>query len=524
MKLLIICVVLVAIVRADYSWPSDDNIHTCRDYDYKREHYQEINNADQSDFKGFLPSIVKKFVKDWQNNQQSVTQQSESESESDPERRYRPHRGARPVIVDTDIGAFPDDSVALAILHGLAERGEINLLGVIGSTRYEGVVEAISTINTFFGRPNIPVGVTHDPNAYTDQQGNQSWTEYIRNTFPASLHQNRQAKEAVTLYRRLLPQAPDKSVTILGIGEFTNLVNLLLSKRDAVSRLDGYRLVKRKVAKVISMAGKFPMTTAGQPEWNIATDKRAATIFARIWPTKVWFVGSELGGVVTCGRKYQVPTLSSTNPIAAAVWFGNQTFGSYAACYDAVAALMLTQDRNLAKFYCRVPGKIEILPDGENFWNPNTDDDPKMYYLRQKLSDKIVLPYLEKKFDSFLPELVPEPERPSTTTEVVITTEAARETTNVPNVTSTIGEISSTHGTEETSTIGEISSTRGTEEVSTIGEISSTPGTEEASTIGEITSTRGTEAVSTIGEISSTRGTEETSAIVPNKIKPTSVN
>lgn len=443
MKRFIFCFFLVAIVRADYYLQDDDNIENCDDYDdYMREQYQVVDKTGQSIFQNFLQNTMRKFVKDWPKNKKSAAQQPETvenpKLESDFERRYRPHRSARPVIVDTDIGAFPDDATALAIVHGLVKRQQVDLLGVVGSTRYEGIVEAISTINTFFGRSNIPIGVTHDRNAYSDKQGNQSWTEYIRTRFPATLHKNKQAEEAVRLYRRLLSRAPDKSVTILTIGEFTNLANLIVSRRDKISRLDGYRLVKKKVTKVISMAGTYPMTPAKQPEWNIVTDKRAASIFARIWPTKVEFVGSELGSVITCGQKYQKSELSSTNPIAAAIWFSHKTYDTYHGCYDAVAALMLTQQRYLKKFYCRVPGIIKILPNGENVWKHDDNDNNKMYYIRQKLPNKVLMPILVKKIDSFLPDLLPEPATISTTIKSITTESVTNNSTTKTQTTTTI--------------------------------------------------------------------------------------
>ena len=63
------------------------------------------------------------------------------------------------MIFDTDIGSDCDDAGALAVLHALADAGEIRILGVIfssGKNRYG--VGTCDAINTYYGRGDLPLG------------------------------------------------------------------------------------------------------------------------------------------------------------------------------------------------------------------------------------------------------------------------------------------------------------------------------------------------------------------------------
>ena len=67
---------------------------------------------------------------------------------------------AEPVrlIYDTDIGNDIDDALALSLIHELADRGEVELLGVGISKGNLWAAVYTDVINTFYGRPDIPIG------------------------------------------------------------------------------------------------------------------------------------------------------------------------------------------------------------------------------------------------------------------------------------------------------------------------------------------------------------------------------
>src|ERR1700761_8597359 len=64
-----------------------------------------------------------------------------------------------PVIFDTDMGPDYDDVGAITILHAFADSGKATILATIASNKYEGVAAVINVFDTYFNRPNIPIGV-----------------------------------------------------------------------------------------------------------------------------------------------------------------------------------------------------------------------------------------------------------------------------------------------------------------------------------------------------------------------------
>src|SRR3954463_9226866 len=69
----------------------------------------------------------------------------------------RPQR----VIFDTDMGNDVDDALALAVLHALESRGESRLLAVTLTKDERFAAAYVDIVNTFYGRPDVPIGVTH---------------------------------------------------------------------------------------------------------------------------------------------------------------------------------------------------------------------------------------------------------------------------------------------------------------------------------------------------------------------------
>ena len=65
---------------------------------------------------------------------------------------------AEKIILDTDFGNDCDDTGALAILHQMAYTGEAEILAVMYPMPDEFGASAIDAVNTYYGKPNIPVG------------------------------------------------------------------------------------------------------------------------------------------------------------------------------------------------------------------------------------------------------------------------------------------------------------------------------------------------------------------------------
>jgi len=170
------------------------------------------------------------------------------------------------VIFDSDMGPDYDDVGAIALLHAFADDGKANILATIASTKYDKVAAVFSVFNTYFKRPNISIGVPKGE--ALDLRDFQHWSDSVVTNYPHAINTNKDVPDAVALYRRILAIQPDKSVTIITVGFLTNLKNLLQSKADMFSPLNGEQLVRQKVKQLVSMAGRFPSGS----EFNVKRD------------------------------------------------------------------------------------------------------------------------------------------------------------------------------------------------------------------------------------------------------------
>ncbi len=201
-------------------------------------------------------------------------------------------RAAEPVrlILDTDIGNDIDDTLALAMIHALENRAEVRLLAVTITKDNRFCAPFVDLVNTFYGRPNIPIGMVgglgktpeDSPMIQIPATRRDAAGQYV---YPHRIQDGSQTPDAVELLVRVLSAQPDQSVTIAQIGFSTNLARLL--KRDG-----GRQLVKRKVKLLCLMAGNF---AGPEPEYNIYTDPDSARIVLEQWPTPMIFSGYEIG-------------------------------------------------------------------------------------------------------------------------------------------------------------------------------------------------------------------------------------
>jgi inosine-uridine nucleoside N-ribohydrolase len=198
---------------------------------------------------------------------------------------------AEPVrlIFDTDMGNDIDDAIALAVIHALESRGEVQLLAVTVTKDNRWAAPYIDLVNTFYGRPEIPIGVVHQGKTPKDSdylmKPARERDDAGRYIYPHDLKDGTNAPEAVDLLRKTLEQQPDHAVTIAQVGFSTNLARLLQSP-------GGTELVKRKVKLLALMAGNF---VHGQPEYNVYTDAESARYLFEHWPTPMVFSGYEVG-------------------------------------------------------------------------------------------------------------------------------------------------------------------------------------------------------------------------------------
>jgi inosine-uridine nucleoside N-ribohydrolase len=211
------------------------------------------------------------------------------------------------VIVDTDMLTDCDDAGALAVLHALADLGEVAILGIVlnGIDAHGKHGAVVSAIDTYYHRGDLPIGVSKRPAATTPRKAS-SYSQEVFAEFPHDGLLDAQRPDAVAVYRRLLAAAPDHRVTIVSIGFLTNLDDLLRSGADALDARDGMALVRAKVAGLSVMGGTYP--SGKEYNFSFAGAGAAAHAVIEAWPdavAPVVFSGFELGGAIITGMRYQ---------------------------------------------------------------------------------------------------------------------------------------------------------------------------------------------------------------------------
>ena len=279
-----------------------------------------------------------------------------------PERLTSLKDGPVPVIFDTDFGPDVDDVGALAILHVMADQGEAEILGVMISTSGDSdSPRAVDVVNTYYGRPDIPIGLA-GPEALSFPS---KFASEIASSFE---HEDLPNPSATSLYRQLLAEQPDRSVTIVSVGFKSNLDDLLLSEPDEFSPLNGADLVARKVKLWVAMAGQFPSSEqhyAGG-EWNLVKDLRASIVTTAVWPTPIVFSGFEVGVEIETGAVLQ-SAVPEDNPVREA--YRLHTGGDDRYSWDLTAVWYAV--RGSGGFFETCPGRIEVSADGSNGWDPD---------------------------------------------------------------------------------------------------------------------------------------------------------
>jgi hypothetical protein len=200
------------------------------------------------------------------------------------------------VIFDSDMVSDCDDIAALALLHVLADRGEVEILATVSSSANPWPAACIDAINTFYGRPELPVGAPRGLAYLSESRFARGVSEAVNHR----LKDGSRAPDAVEVYREVLEKARDGSVTVITVGFHTNVANLLRLPA-APDRLSGIDLVRRKVRLWACMGGNFvghpPVDDLKLGNVNFVRDAAAAHYAITNWPVQLVFVGREIGSV-----------------------------------------------------------------------------------------------------------------------------------------------------------------------------------------------------------------------------------
>ena len=270
------------------------------------------------------------------------------------------------------------------ILHGAVQRGQARLLATMGCVSADAIAPALDAINTWFGRPEIPVGTLKAPGFLRGPH----YTAEIARRFPHHFASGKDYPDAVALYRQVLAREPDGSVVVLAIGPLKNLANLLKSRaRCRRAALDGRALVAKKVKRLDVMGGTYPPFANKKESGNGTSqqDPAAAALVCSQWPTPVLFNGE--GGSTCSGRRvtYEMP---EHNPLTMAYrHYTGVGFAGDRLSWDPVSSLVAV--RGAEPWYKVVSGGVNVtdVATGINIWRAGKNRGHSYLVLQARKSE-----------------------------------------------------------------------------------------------------------------------------------------
>ncbi|MBQ6946855.1 MAG: hypothetical protein IJN42_02310 [Clostridia bacterium] len=264
----------------------------------------------------------------------------------------------RKFILGTDWWTDCDDAVAMRLLARAHKNGEIQLLGIGINACMDCSVASLDGFLNAEGASDIPLGIDLDA---TDFGGKPSYQQRL-SALCKRYKTNADAENAVHLYRRLLAESDDK-IEIVEIGFLQVIADVLRSRGDDLSPLDGVALVKEKVSKIWVMAGKWD--EVGGKENNFARNERArmaATYFCDQCPVPVTFLGWEVSNTVITGGNLE------TDDILYQVLCDHGSFQGRSSWDPMLVLLAIIGDESLAG-YDVVCGRARVESnEGKNYF------------------------------------------------------------------------------------------------------------------------------------------------------------
>lgn len=303
------------------------------------------------------------------------------------------------IIFDTDMHTDCDDAGAMAVLHALQDKGECEILAMMCSTIDPFSGPAMDAINTYYKRPDIPIGIRKNHGVLRKSL----YTKGIASEFPHDFNADA-APEAVDLYRSILEKQPDESVVIITVGYLSSISELLQLPAEQ-GRMSGVELVKRKVKKWVCMGGNFigypPKDDLKLSNVNFFYDSVASYYAIRHWPRDLVFAGREVcsvpSGLAIGENLLQTPT---NNPVRRAyeLYFDGRPKNRHVADL----ATVLYAVRGLRDYWdIETDGYMDIHPDMTFEWRFDKDSD-QAYLKKRNRKGKPNDHYVEEVLDELL--------------------------------------------------------------------------------------------------------------------------
>ena len=204
------------------------------------------------------------------------------------------------IILDTDIGGDPDDSVALSYLFEAEKAGLCRLLGITTCSDNAYGAACAGGIARYYGR-ELPIGQLKMPGVDITEDNIESYpgtySKPVADAFGGKPDYF-SAPEALDVLKRLLAAA-EAHVTLVTIGKLSNI-------RDLITDPEGKELLRERCAEIAIMGGDFrhnaDVSLEPHAEFNIVGDIASAAYVVENSPVPLALSPYELGLTILTGK------------------------------------------------------------------------------------------------------------------------------------------------------------------------------------------------------------------------------
>lgn len=213
------------------------------------------------------------------------------------------------IIFDTDLGGDCDDVVALDLLISAHRQGLCKLVGISCTSIAAEGAGCTRAVLSYRGMEDVPISAAPERRKEPRWYGGA-----VSGRYPELARMDVPFPEPVGALRKLIAENP--GVTVIVVGDATNVAKLLQSEPDAYSPLSGVELVRENVTAFAVMAGSFAYQDGTQDwgeqgedgkvqphaEYNVICDIPAAAAFFELVPVDVYVLPFETGLGILSGK------------------------------------------------------------------------------------------------------------------------------------------------------------------------------------------------------------------------------
>lgn len=282
------------------------------------------------------------------------------------------------ILFDLNIDGDCTNLGALSVLHVYADQNKARILATTACFNSPLATGCIKAINTYYGRPDLPVGILHRQN----ETHPTPFMKPVNETFRPEDPDGEEAPDSVTVLRRALANEPDGSVTFVVVGCFASAAALLQSAPDEISPLSGQELCDRKVKRLIAMAGQFPTFNETFGENNIVVQIPAAQYVMTHWKNELILTGHEIGWRTRSLREFRMYG-PDDHPLKMMYIINNgDAYAGGNPSWDHTAVMEAVEPGKYFDYH--EFGSIEVTDkDGITVWHP--EEGGKQSYLLPKM-------------------------------------------------------------------------------------------------------------------------------------------